>query len=119
MELDAKGLEAATDAIWGVGFRLGRNNARSAAKLAIRAYLAATGEAVARNDVLEEAAKLCDDEADLRFKQARLAQGGDISWGLDTHASSMAQDHKAITARGLAEAVRALKVIPATPEEKS
>lgn len=62
-----------------------------------------------RDEVLEEAAQLCDAEADKRFAQARKADAGDTSWGVDLAASASAQDNKAITARALGAAIRALK----------
>lgn len=62
-----------------------------------------------RDGVLEEAAQLCDAEADKRFAQARKADAGDTSWGVDLAASASAQDNKAITARALGAAIRALK----------
>lgn len=69
-----------------------------------------------RAEIVEECARLCDAEAELRFAQARKADDGDTSWGIDTHASSIAQDNKAITARGLAAAIRALSSPPKSSE---
>jgi chromosome segregation ATPase len=85
----------------------------SAQLAAAEANLAAANKQIeemrgAREQAIEECAKVCEAEAEKRFSQARKASAGDASWGIDTVASSMAQDHKAITAQGLAHAIRAL-----------
>jgi hypothetical protein len=96
-------LEAGADAVYG--------SAPGPALMTYRAMLAAAppSSPSERDAALEEAAKVCDDEADKRFAQARKADAGDASWGSDLQAAASAQDNKAITARSLATAIRALK----------
>lgn len=63
----------------------------------------------ARNEALEEAAKLCDAEEALRQANMDLCVNGSLNWGPDPRASMMTQGHKAITAMFLAQDIRKLK----------
>jgi len=87
--------------------------------LALRSSLESGGV----REAVEAAAKLCDDEADLRIRQSGEALEGSVEWGIDTHSAAMAQGHKAITARNLAERIRAMlpagDSAPATPVNPS
>lgn len=72
-----------------------------------------------RAGFVEECARICDDEADRRFANARAVDAGSTNWGIDLRASASAQDNKAITARGLAAAIRALAPAPKVEGETS
>lgn len=61
-----------------------------------------------REAALEEAAKLCDAEEAERVRRMDAAGAGSWEWG-EPKASALAQGHKAITAQGLAKAIRSLK----------
>lgn len=111
MKLEQKALEAAADAAFDAWARPhDEHHWQGVARAAITSYLSASQPS--RDAVIEECAALCDAEADKRFDQARMATMGDTSWGIDTAASAIAQDNKAITARSLASALRALKATP-------
>ena len=69
----------------------------------------------ARADALEEAAKVCDAEVDTRTAFMARADAGSLEWGPDPKRSGNIQGHKAVTAIGLAKAIRALKPTP-TPD---
>ena len=72
----------------------------------------AQARADARADALEEAAKVCDAEFDTRNANMARADAGSLEWGPNPKRSANIQGAKAVTALGLAKAIRALKGEP-------
>lgn len=62
-----------------------------------------------RNAALEEAAKVADAEERKRLTNSRACQAGSLEWGDDPKEAGLVQEHKAITARNISNAIRSLQ----------
>lgn len=117
MELDAKGLEAAAAAYkeeWASWHVNNKDIFIACLSAAIRAYLAATGEAVARDDVLDRDELLGLTE--FLMEQADI-DAEDADHDCDDLCGNRVCDQVGCVVSKYRR-VRALKVIPATPEAK-
>jgi hypothetical protein len=61
-----------------------------------------------RDAVIEECAKVAEEESDRRLGYAKSADEGNWDWGPPEHASNI-QRHKALTAQAIANSIRALR----------